>query len=183
MPLGEDELPRAPVSSAVSRSCAALRLLARPGLALLSLFGAAAWPTVSERRYAPQCESVRSRDHISLCAVRHDVCGACPVTRVRPPHIGQVGKRCRARVSCGWAPETSAPKPSSPILARARTHKPSQMLTWMCRPTSVIGAKADMARTCHMSANPKRTFTREQATPRHQWQATGRESRTSPANK
>ena len=25
----------------------------------------------------------------------------------------------------------------------------SQMLTWMCRPTSVIGGKADMARACH----------------------------------
>ena len=24
----------------------------------------------------------------------------------------------------------------------------SQTLTWMCRPTSVIGGKADMARTC-----------------------------------
>ena len=24
----------------------------------------------------------------------------------------------------------------------------SQMLTWMCGPTSVIGGKADMARTC-----------------------------------
>jgi hypothetical protein len=25
----------------------------------------------------------------------------------------------------------------------------AKMLTWMCRPTSVIGGKADMARACH----------------------------------
>ena len=33
------------------------------------------------------------------------------------------------------------------ISARAATWR-SQMLAWVCRPTSVIGGKADMARTC-----------------------------------
>jgi hypothetical protein len=35
------------------------------------------------------------------------------------------------------------------LLPRACTHKrTAKMLTWMCRPTSVIGGKADTARTC-----------------------------------
>jgi len=29
----------------------------------------------------------------------------------------------------------------------------AEMLTWLRRPTSVTGGKADMARTCRMSAN------------------------------
>ena len=29
-----------------------------------------------------------------------------------------------------------------------KTETDSQTLTWMCLPTSIIGAKADMARTC-----------------------------------
>jgi len=41
-------------------------------------------------------------------------------------------------------------QPVDAIKLNPDTHKrTAKMLTWMCRPTSVIGGKADMARACH----------------------------------
>ena len=45
-----------------------------------------------------------------------------------------------------WDAQTTSHVPRRGALRHVRSRIDSQMLTWMCRPTSVIGGKADMAR-------------------------------------
>jgi hypothetical protein len=95
-----------------------------------------------------------------------EIVGHIPATTLQ---LGDDGRRGSARSSWGahkWVTSLMASKKHAElfatsnsrvlppqtrgyyVLTRACTHKPtSQMLTWMRRPTSVIGRKADMART------------------------------------
>src|SRR4029078_2923874 len=69
--------------------------------------------------------------------------------------VGCLGTCCTAgRFTWAWVQRTRShykklERKRVSAEARACTHKrTAKMLTWMCRPTSAIGGKADMARTC-----------------------------------